>query len=208
MEKQRTLSGVIAFISDDSVLQNAHMKKLLEQRRAEIEKCKKSLTGKESLDVLHELYKTDQLPEYFFDFDYSMNDLLNDQIKDSIFYVRHINYAYQQVLHPAGKGKCSYYVLMPLKIYFVRLRWIFSRPRLAKTSALRLKYKQNIDWPKCACFLALFRLKYNYIMVWPKKGRTHELYNKKFGKCSNPGHKRISCSLSYRAEAGRQDYHA
>lgn len=118
MEKKKDFSGLIAFIADDNVLKNINIEELLKQRRTDVQKSKEMLTGDESYEKLYDLYKTDKLPEYFFDFDCSMNDLLNKQIEENISQVQFANHGYHQVLHSFGEGKCSYYVLMPLKIYF------------------------------------------------------------------------------------------
>ena len=135
IKRKNNFSGMLAYITDDTVLTNINTDDLLRERKANIIKAQNELTGNESYEALYELYQVDKLPEYFFDYDNSLNDLLEEKIADSISRVRFANHGYQQTLHSFGKGKCEYYVLMPLKVYFTDSSFPSAYPKVTASES-------------------------------------------------------------------------
>ena len=118
MTKEKLLSRVVAYVSGDTVLVNKNNKDILDKRKENFNEAKLKLSGKEKLSDLQDLYEKNDLPESFFDFNVSANDLLENKINDSIDEVNFASYGYQSVFGTFGKEKCGYYVLMPLKMYY------------------------------------------------------------------------------------------
>lgn len=127
IEKKKEFSGIIAFVAGENVLVNKEVEDLLEDRKRQMRECLSTLQEDETIEKLHELYKSDSLPEYYFDFDRELQDLLDKQIEESISQVRFISHAYGQVLHTFGEGKTSYYALMPLKMYLTEWEFVYCR---------------------------------------------------------------------------------
>lgn len=124
MNLKSTNSGLIAYISDQTVLVKNTLDEMFEKRKNNMLKYKKE-TSKYTAKMLKQMYMENELPEYFFDFDKDMNDMLEAAVRESIAHVSFINSGYMQMLNHFGKGKCEYYVLMPLKVYFSEWEFVY-----------------------------------------------------------------------------------
>ena len=124
MNLKSTNIGLIAYISDETILVNKMLDELLENRKSDILECNKKVEGCNA-EVLHQMYMTNELPEHYFDFDKDMTDMLEDAVRECIEHVSFINSGYNQMMNHFGESKCGYYVLMPLKIYFSEWEFIY-----------------------------------------------------------------------------------
>lgn len=118
MAEERLFDKVIAYVSDNESLVNVENEKLFEERKNIQNECISKLNGKEQIVDLRRMYENNDLPEFFFDFDEFANDSLQEQIKECIGHVEFVNSGYRQCFDYFGEGKCGFYVLMPLKIYY------------------------------------------------------------------------------------------
>lgn len=113
------LPGLVAIVNDNGVFVKSLIGETLHERKLAMAECRKSLTGKETLEELHSLYDANKLPECFFDFDPESGcDLLETQINDSIGYVETAHRGYLRTLFVHGNGKSFNLVLMPIKLYY------------------------------------------------------------------------------------------
>ena len=169
IKRKNNFSGMLAYITDDTVLTNINTDDLLRERKANIIKAQNELSGNESYEALYELYQADKLPEYFFDYDNSLNDLLEKKIADSISRVRFANHGYQQILHSFGKGKCEYYVLMPLKVYFTDSDYeyclVYIQLLTSGNGIIKLEIPLKNISTETFCYYPMRRW-FSYIKVW------------------------------------------
>ncbi len=120
------LPGLVAIVNDNGVLQKRLIEETLHARKQAMAECRKSLTGKETLEELYSLYNADKLPECFFDFDpVSDGDFLEARINDSIGYVQTAHQGYLQTLFAHGNHKSFNLVLMPIKLYYSERYYVY-----------------------------------------------------------------------------------
>lgn len=124
MDAKKAESGITAYICDDSIFKNTTIDNIMQERKCEALKQHQKF-GKCNLEELHQMYIKNELVEYYFDFDDEMNDQLENAIEASINQISLVMNGYRQMTNVFGSGKCGYYVLMPIKVYFTEWNYVY-----------------------------------------------------------------------------------